>query len=153
MIDNPLEEVWGKWPGDESIEEILETLNGNSILEFGQEYYVLNSIPETIVGFNGDMVQTVDQEGTMSSRSKMLVEEYIKHGVWVLRNDKADKEDDEIECLGVGLDFKGKDVDFSIVTADGESTITIMCGWLTLDLVLANEQVAEMERLLFCRKS
>lgn len=27
---NPLKEIWGKWPGDESIEEILDTLNRNS---------------------------------------------------------------------------------------------------------------------------
>jgi hypothetical protein len=28
-----LKEVWGKWPGDESIEELLAALNGDSLLK------------------------------------------------------------------------------------------------------------------------
>lgn len=27
-VRNPLKEIWGKWPGDESIDEILDTLKG-----------------------------------------------------------------------------------------------------------------------------
>jgi hypothetical protein len=35
VAPNPgwLKEVWGKWPGDESIEELLAALNGDSLLK------------------------------------------------------------------------------------------------------------------------